>query len=36
MITFCLLQPWTGDQNECTNVSHNKAQFLAEMNLRST
>ena len=22
--------PWTRDQSECTNVSHGKAQFLAE------
>ena len=30
--TFCLLQPRTRDQSECTNVSHDKAQFLAETN----
>ena len=28
--------PWTRDQSACTNVSHGKAQFLAERNLEST
>ena len=27
---FCLLQPRTRDQSERVNVSHSKAQFLAE------
>ena len=28
--------PWARDQSACTNVSHGKAQFLAERNLEST
>ena len=32
---FCLLQPWTRNQSECTNISHSQARFLAERNLRS-
>ena len=30
IFTFCLFQPRTRDQSECRNVSHGKAQFLAE------
>ena len=33
---LCLLQPWTYNQSECTNISHSKAQFLPARNLRST
>ena len=36
IFTFCLLQPRTRDQSEWTNVSHSKAQFLVERNLRSS
>ena len=28
--TFCLLESWSHDQSECTNISHCKTQFLAE------
>ena len=30
IFAFCLLQPQTLDPSESTNVSHSKAQFLAE------
>ena len=35
VLSFFLLQPWTRDQSESTNVSHSKTQFLAERNMRS-
>ena len=34
IFTFCLLQPWTRDSSESTNVSHSKFQFLGAINLR--
>ena len=33
IFTFCLLQPRTRDQSECTDVSDSKTQFLAKRNL---
>ena len=35
VFTFCLFQPRASDPNESIKVSHSKAQFLAEKNLKS-
>ena len=34
IFTFCLLQSRTSDPSESIKVSHSKAQFLAEKNLK--
>ena len=36
IFTFWLLQPWTSNQSEWTNISYSRVQFLAERNLRLT